>query len=197
MQNSRISSKKILVIFTLLTIVTVISLNYSQSIAQTPHVYHEEIEIIPDKINPKLFTFIGNACVDSKGGIINPKIMLYSDLEQKPLSLVNVFGSDECFGAVQKILADDPESIHAKVIAYGDYSVIQKMEENIDELKKLQTTQQLEIKELNPYDFNTHQKYIDAMRKISDALWNTQKLLQQETAKYYETQRYLHPPVEP
>lgn len=190
------NSKKIVTI-TLLAITISIGLNYSQSTAETPHVYNKEIEIIPDKINPKLFTFIGNACVDSKGEIINPKIMLYSDLEQKPLSLVNVFGSDECFGAVQKILADDPESIHAKVVTYGDYSVIQEMEENIDELKKLQTTQQLEIKELNPYDFDGHQKYIDAMRKISDALWNTQKLLQQETSKYYETQRYLHPSVDP
>jgi len=194
---TRINSKKLLIVFILLTITTVISLNYSQSTAQTPHVYNEEIEIIPDEINPKLFTFIGNACVDSKGEIINPKIMLYSDLEQKPLSLVNVFSSDECFGAVQKILADDPESIHAKVVAYGDNSVIQEMEKNIEELKKLQTTQQQQIKELNPNDFKIYREYIDAMRKISDSLWDTQKSLQQETAKYYETQRYLHPAVEP
>jgi len=35
------------------------------------------------------------------------------------------------------------------------------------------------------------------MRKKSDALWKTQKLLQQETAKYYEILRYLHPSVDP
>jgi len=35
------------------------------------------------------------------------------------------------------------------------------------------------------------------MREKSDALWITQKQLQQETAKYYEILRYLHPSVEP
>jgi len=190
-------SKKKLVVLTLLTIATVMSLTYSQSTAQTPHIYHEEIEIIQGKINPKLFTFIGSACVDSKGEIINPKVMLYSDLEQKPLTLINVFNSDECFGAVQKILANDPESIEAKIISYGDNSVIKEMEKNIEELKDLQTQQQRAMMELNPRDFDLHNQYINEMREISDSLFNTQKLLQQETAKYYETQRYLHPTVEP
>ena len=175
-------------------------LNYSQSMAQTPHVYHKEIEIIPDLHEPNLYTFIGNACVDAKGEILNPKVMLYSDIEQKPLRLTNVFHSNECFGAVEKIRANDPDSIEAKLVAYGDYSVIQEMEIKIENLKILQDKQQEELKEVTSSTFKAnvnHQEYIDAVKEKSDALWITQKQLQQVTAKYYETLRYLHPSVEP
>ena len=199
-KSSRFNSKKSLVVFTLLIAGTVIGLNYSQSIAETPRVYHKDIEIIPDPNNPNLFTFIGNACVDSKGEILDPKVMLYSDMEQKPLHLTNVFFSDECFGAVEKIRANDPDSIEAKLVAYGDYSVIQNMEIKIDDLKTLQNKQQDELKEVSSSNFKAnvnHQEYIDAKREKSDALWITQKQLQQETAKYYEIMRYLHPTVEP
>lgn len=197
-KSSRFNSKKSLVVFTLLIAGTIMGLNYSQSIAQTPHVYNKEIEIIPDPHNPNLFSFIGNACVDSKGEILDPKVMLYSDLEQKPLWLTQVFYSNECFGAVEKIRANDPASIKAKVVAYGDYSVIKEMEINIENLKILQNQQQQELKEVSSDKFpENFQAYIDTMREKSDALWKTQKLLQQETAKYYEILRYLHPSVEP
>jgi hypothetical protein len=185
---------KILGVSAVLLTITVLAIDYSQSDAETPKVYNKEIQIIPDKLNPKLFTFVGNACVDAKGGILNPKVMLYSDLEQKPLWLVNVFGSNECFGAVQKILANDPDSIEAKIIAYGDYSIIQDMEKKIEELKILQSEQQQELKVLSdekfPKDFNLH---IDKIRKVADRLFETQKSLQKETADYYNTMRYLHP----
>jgi len=195
---TRFNSKKLLVVFTLLAVTVVIGLEHSQSIAETPHVYHKEIQIIPDPGNPKLFTFVGHACVDSKGEVLNPRVMLYSDLEQKPLWLVQALESDECFGAVQKILADDPDSIEAKLISYGDYSVIKEIEQKIEELKVLQAQQQKELKKLSdekfPKDFNAH---IDAMREVSDKLWHTQKLLQKETANYYEILRYLHPSDQP
>ena len=182
----------------LLTVGIVIGLSYSQSMAQMPNVYYVEIEVIPDPNDPKLFTFIGNACVDSKSEILDPKVMLYSDLEQKPLWLTNVFFSDECFGAVEKIRANDPDSIEAKIVSYGNYSVIKEMEEKIEELETLQAQQQQELKEITsekfPEDLNKH---IDATREKSDSLWKTQKLLQKETAKYYEIMRYLHPSVEP
>lgn len=172
--------------------------NYTQSIAQTPNVYHKEIEIIPDPNDPNLFTFIGSACVDAKGDVLDPKVILYSDMEQKPLWLTHVFSSDECFGAVEKIRANDPDSIEAKLVAYGDYSLIKEMEEKIEDLKTLQNQQQKELMEISSDKFpENHQKYIDTMREKADALWKTQKLLQQETAKYYEILRYLHPSVEP
>jgi len=199
-KSSRFTFKKSLVVFTLLIAGTVIGLNYSQSIAETPHVYHKDIEIIPDPNDPTLFTFIGNACVDSKGEILDPKVMLYSDMEQKPLHLTHVFYSDECFGAVEKIRANDPDSIEAKLEAYGDYSIIKEIEIKIEDLKILQDQQQEELKEVSTSTFQAnvnHQEYIDAMREKSDALWITQKQLQQETAKYYEILRYLHPSVEP
>jgi len=197
LKSSRFTFKKSLVVFTLLIAGTVIGLNYSQSIAETPHVYHKDIEIIPDPNNPNLFTFIGNACVDSKGQVINPKVMLYSDMEQKPLHLTHVFFSDECFGAVEKIRANDPDSIEAKLVSYGDYSIIKELEIKIDDLKTLQTQQQDDLMEVNPNNFQHPQEYIDTKREKSDALWITQKQLQQETAKYYEILRYLHPSVEP
>jgi len=191
---TRYNIMKILGMSAVLLTITVLAIDYSQSDAETPKVYNKEIQIIPDKLNPKLFTFVGNACVDAKGGILNPKVMLYSDLEQKPLWLVNVFGSNECFGAVQKILANDPDSIEAKIIAYGDYSIIQDMEKKIEELKILQSEQQQELKVLSdekfPKDFNLH---IDKIRKVADRLFETQKSLQKETADYYNTMRYLHP----
>jgi len=192
-KSTRIGSKKLLVVFSLLIAGLVFGLNYSQSIAETPHVYNTEIEIIPDLHDPKLFTFIGSACVDSKGEIMDPKVMLYSDLEQKPLWLTHVFESDECFGAVEKIRANDPDSIEAEIVAYGDYTVIKEMEEKIEELENTQSILQQEIRELNPRDFDQHNQYINEMREISDALFKTQKLLQKETAKYYEVMRYLHP----
>ena len=126
--------------------------------------------------------------------------MLYSDIEQKPLWLTHVFHSDECFGAVEKIRANDPDSIEAKLVSYGDYSIIKEMEIKIEDLKNLQDQQQEELKEVSSSTFQVnvnHQEYIDAMREKSDALWITQKQLQQETAKYYEILRYLHPSVEP
>ncbi len=196
-KSTRIDSKK-LIVFTLLAVTIVMGLYYSQSMAETPRVYNKEIEIIPDPHDPNLFTFIGYACVDSKGEILDPKVILSSDIEEKPLWLTQVFHSEECFAAVEKIRAYDPDSIKAKLVSYGDYSMIKEIEENIEELKILQAQQQQELKEISsdkfPKDFR---KYIDTIREKSDALWKTQKLLQQETAKYYEILRYLHPSVEP
>ena len=193
-------SKKSIIVVTLLMAGVVIGLNYSQSTAQTPHVYHKEIEIIPDPLEPDLYTFIGNACVDAKGEVLNPKVMLYSDIEQKPLWLTNVFQSNECFGTVEKIRANDPNSIKAKLVAYGDYSTIQEMERKIEDLKILQDKQQEELKKVTSSTFKAnvnHQEYIDTVKEKSDALWITQKQLKEVTAKYYETLRYLHPSVEP
>jgi len=189
-----INSKKLLVVFTLFTVTLVMGLTYSQTEAETPSIYHKDIEIIPDPNRPGVFNFVGNVCVDSDGEIMDPKVMLYSDLEQLPLWLNHVYSSDECFGAVQKINANDPDSIHAKIVSYGNYSVIEDMEQKIEELKSLQTQQQEELQKIRSDKFyEKHQDQIDDMRRVSDSLFLTQKELQKETADYYNTLAYLHP----
>jgi len=82
--------------------------------------------------------------------------MLYSDIEQKPLWLTHVFHSDECFGAVEKIRANDPDSIEAKLVSYGDYSIIKEMEIKIEDLKNLQDQQQEELKEVSSSTFQAN-----------------------------------------
>lgn len=194
MHNMKFNSKKFLVFLSLFAVTLVMGLNYSQSIAETPNIYHKDIEIIPDPNRDGVFNFIGNVCVDSDSEIMDPKVMLYSDLEQLPLWLNHVYSSDECFGAVQKINAIDPDSIHAKIVSYGNYSVIEDMEQKIEELKSLQAQQQEELQKIRSDKFyDKHQDQIDDLRRVSDRMFETQKELQKETADYYNTLAYLHP----
>lgn len=194
MHNMKFNSKKLLVVFTLFTVTFVMGLTYSQTEAETPNIYHKDIEIIPDPNRDGVYNFVGNVCVDSDGEIMDPKVMLYSDLEQLPLWLNHVYSSDECFGAVQKINANDPDSIYAKIVSYGNYSVIEDMEQKIEELKSLQAQQQEELQKIRSDKFyEKHQDQIDDMRRVSDSLFLTQKELQKETADYYNTLAYLHP----
>ncbi len=189
-----INSKKLLVVFTLFAVTLVMGLNYSQSIAETPNIYHKDIEIIPDPNRPGLYNFVGNVCVDSDGDIMDPKVMLYSDLEQLPLWLNHVYKSDECFGAIQKINANDPDSIYAKIVSYGNSTVIEEMEQKIEELKSLQAQQQEEVKKIRSDKFyDKHQDQIDDLRRVTDRMFETNKQLQKETADYYNTMAYLHP----
>jgi hypothetical protein len=189
-----INSKKLLVVFTLFAVTLVMGLNYSQSIAETPNIYHKDIEIIPDPNMPGLYNFVGNVCVDSDGEIMDPKVMLYSDLEQLPLWLNHVYKSDECFGAIQKINANDPDSIYAKIVSYGNSTVIEEMEQKIEELKSLQAQQQEEVKKIRSDKFyDKHQDQIDDLRRVTDRMFETNKQLQKETADYYNTMAYLHP----
>lgn len=189
-----INSKKLLVVFTLFAVTLVMGLNYSQTVAETPNIYHKDIEIIPDPNMPGLYNFVGNVCVDSDGEIMDPKVMLYSDLEQLPLWLNHVYKSDECFGAIQKINANDPDSIYAKIVSYGNSTVIEEMEQKIEELKSLQAQQQEEVKKIRSDKFyDKHQDQIDDLRRVTDRMFETNKQLQKETADYYNTMAYLHP----
>lgn len=189
-----INSKKLLVVFTLFAVTLVMGLNYSQTVAETPNIYHKDIEIIPDPNMPGLYNFVGNVCVDSDGDIMDPKVMLYSDLEQLPLWLNHVYKSDECFGAIQKINANDPDSIYAKIVSYGNSTVIEEMEQKIEELKSLQAQQQEEVKKIRSDKFyDKHQDQIDDLRRVTDRMFETNKQLQKETADYYNTMAYLHP----
>ena len=153
MYNMKFNSKKLFVVLTLFTVTLVMGLTYSQTEAETPNIYHKDIEIIPDPNRDGVFNFIGNVCVDSDSEIMDPKVMLYSDLEQLPLWLNHVYSSDECFGTVQKINANDPDSIHAKIVSYGNYSVIEDMEQKIEELKSLQAQQQEELQKIRSDKF--------------------------------------------
>ncbi len=162
--------------------------------AQQENVTFEELEIIPDPNRENLYTYIFNVC-DNEFAIEDPKIMVISDMEKKPIQLTKVFHSDECFGAVEKIRAKDPDSIVTKLVTFELPEVVDAKEKAIEDLRELQKKQQKELRETLNEKFpeGGHQKHIDKVREISDRLWTTQKLLQDKTAQYYTMQDYHHP----
>jgi len=121
--------------------------------------------------------------------------MVISDMEKKPLQLTKVFHSDECFGAVEKIRAKDPNSIVTKLVTYELKDVVNEKENTIKNLKALMEKQQKELKVILDEKFpaDGHRKHIEDLRKKSDELWATQKLLQEKTAQYYSMREYHHP----
>ncbi len=169
-----------------------IILSVSFVIAQQPVVYFSEIEIIEDSKRENGYIFIGNVCVSSEE-ILDPKVLLISDLEKKTLQLIHVFHSKECFGAVERIRASDPDSIHVKIVSFGDNSQIQVMQTEIEDLEKQLEKQQRELSETQKKRFDHHQDYIDAVKEKANKLWITEKQLQHKTAQFYEMMSYLHP----
>jgi len=121
--------------------------------------------------------------------------LLISDLETKTLQLVHVFYSDECFGAVEKIRASDPDSIHLKLVSFGDNSQIKGTQAEIEDLRKQLEKEQRELSETKKKIFDNHQDYIDAVHAKAEKLWITEKQLQHKTAQFYEMMSYLHPDV--
>jgi len=162
--------------------------------AQQENVTFEELEIIPDPNRENLYTYIFNVC-DNEFAIEDPKIMVISDMEKKLIQLTNVFHSDECFGAVEKIRAKDPDSIVTKLVTFELPEVVDAKENAIEDLRELQKKQQKELRETLNEKFpeGSIQEHRDKVREISDRLWATQKLLQEKTAQYYTMQDYHHP----
>jgi hypothetical protein len=162
--------------------------------AQQENITFEELEIIPDPNRENLYTYIFNVC-DNNFAIEDPKIMVISDMEKKPLQLNQVFNSDECFGAVEKIRAKDPDSIVTKLITFELKETTDAKEKAIEDLKILQVKQQKELRETLNEKFpeGSIQEHKDKVREISDRLYATQKLLQDKTAQYYTMQDYHHP----
>jgi len=162
--------------------------------AQQENVTFEELEIIPDPNRENLYTYIFNVC-DNNFAIEDPKIMVISDMEKKLIQLTKVFHSDECFGAVEKIRAIDPDSIITKLVTFELPEVVDAKENAIEDLRELQKKQQKELRETLNEKFpeGSIQEHRDKVREISDRLWATQKLLQEKTAQYYTMQDYHHP----
>ena len=180
----------------LLTVVIGIGLavGITHTSAQQENVTFEELEIIPDPNRENLYTYIFNVC-DNNFAIEDPKIMVISDMEKKLIQLTKVFHSDECFGAVEKIRAIDPDSIITKLVTFELPEVVDAKEKAIEDLRELQKKQQKELRETLNEKFpeGSIQEHRDKVREISDRLWATQKLLQEKTAQYYTMQDYHHP----
>jgi len=162
--------------------------------AQQENITFEELEIIPDPNRENLYTYIFNVC-DNNFAIEDPKIMVISDMEKKLIQLTKVFHSDECFGAVEKIRANDPDSIVTKLVTFELPETVDAKEKAIEDLRELQKKQQKELRETLNEKFpeGSIQEHRDKVREISDRLWSTQKLLQDKTAQYYTMRDYHHP----
>ena len=180
----------------------ILLVNFSTGSAQTPEVYFQELDIIPDSPQrPNSYIYIFNVCVDGDPNdgieeVFDPKIIIKSDLETRTLQIATVFSTNECVGAVEKIRATNPDSIQAEVVSYGNYDQVEDMKNRIDDLERQAHEQQEELKEVMNRNYQHHQDYIDATKEVSDKLWSTRKQLQSLTEQYYQMMNYLHPEIE-
>ncbi len=162
--------------------------------AQQENITFEELEIIPDPNRENLYNYIFNVCVN-ESGIEDPKIMVTSDMERKGLQLTQVFNSDQCFGAVEKIRAKDPDSIKTVLVTYEIHANVDDKKNTIANLKAQQEKQQKELRETLNEKFpeGSITEHKEKVREISDRLYATGKELQDKTAQFYAMQEYHHP----
>ena len=172
--------------------VLVASLMIVNVTAQLPTFEFEELEIIEDPNRPGYYSYIFNFC-DNAFAVEDPRFMVVSDLEKKPMQLTGVFYSDNCYGAVEKIRANDPDSIRAELVFYEDSNQIDNFEEKIDKMTAEVDKLRQELKITMDTNYPTHQAYIDATKVKSDELWGARKQLQHLTAQYYEMMSFYHP----
>jgi len=160
--------------------------------AQLPTFEFEELEIIEDPNRPGYYSYIFNFC-DNAFAVEDPRFMVVSDLEKKPMQLTGVFYSDNCYGAVEKIRANDPDSIRVELVFYEDSNQIDNFEEKIAKMTAEVDKLRQELKITMETNYPTHQAYIDATKAKSDELWGARKQLQHLTAQYYEMMSFYHP----
>jgi len=172
--------------------VLVASLMIVNVTAQLPTFEFEELEIIEDPNRPGYYSYIFNFC-DNAFAVEDPRFMVVSDLEKKPMQLTGVFYSDNCYGAVEKIRANDPDSIRAELVFYEDSNQIDSFEEKIAKMTAEVDKLRQELKITMETNYPTHQAYIDATKVKSDELWGARKQLQHLTAQYYEMMSFYHP----
>lgn len=172
--------------------VLVASLMIVNVTAQLPTFEFEELEIIEDPNRPGYYSYIFNFC-DNAFAVEDPRFMVVSDLEKKPMQLTGVFYSDNCYGAVEKIRANDPDSIRVELVFYEDSNQIDNFEEKIDKMTAEVDKLRQELKITMDTNYPTHQAYIDATKVKSDELWGARKQLQHLTAQYYEMMSFYHP----
>jgi len=160
--------------------------------AQLPAFEFEELEIIKDPNRIGWYSYIFNFC-DNSFDVEDPRFMVISDLEKKPMQLTGVFHDDNCYRAVEKIRANDPDSIRVELVFYEDPDQIDNFEEKIDKIKAKVDKLRQELKTTMETNYPTHQAYIDATKAKSDELWEARKQLQHLTAQYYEMMSFYHP----
>ncbi len=190
-------SKKSLLLLTPLLIAVGLFVGISVVSAQSPEVFVQELEILKDPNRDDVYTYVFNVCIDEAGdgmdSIRDPSIIITSDRENRILQLERVFLANECVGGVSKIRADDPNTLRAKILTYGNNDKLVEMEQRIKDLKVQAEQQQQELRVIMQTNFPHHQDYIDAMNEQTDKLWQTRRQLQTTTEQYYEIMRYIHP----
>ena len=131
---------------------------------------------------------------DNNFEIEDPKIVITSDMEQKHLQLTRDFKLGECFSAVERIRAQDPNSIKAELLSFEHGGQIDAMEQNIEELKARSEQLHIELQELRENKFPEHRgRHIEDLREKSDQLRAVQNELQSRTAEYYQLMNWHHP----
>ena len=183
---------KIFLVSVAIGIALTVAMSHTSAIEE--NITFKELEIIPDPNRENLFSYIFNVCVNETP-IEDPKIMVISDMERRGLQLTQVFNSDQCFGAVEKIRAKDPDSIRTELVTYEIHANVDDKRNQIEILKTEQERLQIELREKLGEKFpeGGHQKHIDSVRETSDALFATGKRLQDMTAQFYAMQEFHHP----
>lgn len=183
---------KILLISVALGIGLIVGVSQTDAIQE--NITFEELEILPSPNRENLYTYIFNVCVNETP-IEDPKIMVISDMERRGLQLTQVFNSDQCFGAVEKIRAKDPDSIRTELVTYEIRANVDDKRNQIEILKTEQERLQIELREKLREKFPEDglRKHNNEVREISDALFSTSKRLQDMTAQYYQMQELHHP----
>ena len=190
-------SKKNLLLLTSVLIGVGLVISISVGSAQSPEVFVQELEILKDPNRDDVYTYVFNVCIDEAGdgmdSIRDPTIIITSDKDTRRLQLERVFLANECVGGVEKIRADDPNSIKAEIVTFGNQDTIFEMEQRIEELKRKAEQEHKELRVIMSTNYPHHQDYIDAMKEQTDKLWLTRKQLQTTTEQYYQIMRYMHP----
>ncbi len=179
----------------LVAIGTIVSISVGS--AASPEVFVQEIEIIKQPNWEDRYTYVFNVCVDEAGdgmdSIRDPTIIITSDKETRRLQLDRIFLANECVGGVERIRADDPNSIKANIVTFGNQDLIKDTENRLKELQAQAERENRELKQILGTNYPNHQAYIDATNEQSDKLYVTRKQLQAATEQYYQMMRYLHP----
>lgn len=190
-----LSKKSLIVLTSVITVGLIASVSVGSALS--PEVFVQELEILKDPNRDDVYTYVFNVCVDEAGdgidSIRDPTMLITSDKDTRRLQLARVFLANECVGGVEKIRADDPNSIKAEIVTFGNQDKIHEMEQRIEDLKTKAEQEQQELQVIMATNYPHHQDYIDAMKEQTDKLWLTRKQLQTTTEQYYQIMRYIHP----
>ena len=88
--------KKPIIGISITVIAILLVANVSISIAQEPEIFFKDIQIIPGTVQKTdMWTVIFSVCVDGPGDgvdqVFDPRILVSSDIEKRPMQLINVF----------------------------------------------------------------------------------------------------------